>query len=309
MPDQTNLRRFDLNLLVIFQAILSQGSVAGAAEAVGLSPSAVSHALARLRVMFNDELFRRSPNGLEPTERALEVGLEIGEGLHHISTAIDMQQRFDPSKSDRVFTMQIADYVSGMVLAPLAQRLERDAPGISVNVIPFGTGADATRKLSDVQIMFAPEASLSAAIRTRRLLDDRFLVVMRQGHPAAREELTVERYAGLRHARISPAAIGTTLIDDALARRGLQRRQVLTVPSWFDLPQIIETTDLVAVVPSEWLKADSRLAALVARELPMSEVGFSVDLRWDARSDRDPGQKWFRDAICKIFADVIQSER
>ncbi len=156
--------------------------------------------------------------------------------------------------------------------------------------------------------MFAPEASLSAAVRTRRLLDDRFLVVMRQEHPAAREDLTVERYASLRHARISPAAIGTTLIDDALARRGLQRRQVITVPSWFDLPQIIETTDLIAVVPSEWLKADSRLAALVARELPMSEVGFSVDLRWDARSDRDPGQKWFRDVIYKIFAEIIQGE-
>lgn len=296
-----NLRKFDLNLLVIFQTIIAEKSVVAAAAQIGLSPSAVSHALARLRVMFNDELFRRTSRGLEPTERALALATEIEIGLAHIGHAIEGQHTFDPASAERLFTMQIADYVSGILLAPLAKRLQTDAPGISVEVLPFSVGTDAERITADVQIRFTPGQKAPAGLRVERLITDKFLVVMRRGHPAADQKLTPESYARLSHVRLSPAAIGTMMVDEALSRRGLKRRIVMSVPSWFDLPQIVENSDLVAIVPSRLSLTNKRLAGLHAAELPLPEVKFAIDLSWDARRDRDPGQRWFRGLLKTIL--------
>ena len=296
-----NLRKFDLNLLVIFQAILRTKSVVAAAEQVGLSPSAVSHALARLRVMFNDELVHRTSRGLEPSERALALALEIDAGLARIGDAIQAQHAFDPASAERVFTMQIADYVSGMVLAPLARRLRDEAPRVSVEVLPFATGPEADKAVADVQVSFTPGDGALPTARVERLLTGRFLVIMRSDHPAAAGELTPESYAALDHVRVSPAAIGTMMVDEALARRGLKRRIAMSTLSWFDLPQIVASTDLVAILPDRGAVTAGRLAGLLAKELPLPEVTFAIDLAWDARRDRDPGQQWLRSLIREVF--------
>lgn len=298
-----NLRKFDLNLLVIFQAIMARGSVAGAARQVGLSPSAVSHALARLRSMLNDELFRRTSKGLEPTARALELNEEVSAGLLHIAHALEQQHRFEPAKTERVFTLQIADYVSGMLLPRLAKRLREEAPGISAEVVPFTLDANMRADTADVQVRFTPGALRPSVSRSQRLLTDHFIVVMRPDHPAANSHMTVELYASLNHVRLSPASIGTTIVDDALARRGLKRRIVMTVPSWYDMPEIVENTDLIAIVPRRWLAADARLAKLRSVPLPLDEVRFAIDLCWDVRRERDPGHRWFRTLIEQIFLE------
>jgi DNA-binding transcriptional LysR family regulator len=300
-----HLRKFDLNLLVIFQAILSSKSVVAAAQQVGLSPSAISHALARLRVMFNDELFQRTSRGLEPTERAIALAAEIEAGLAHISNALEGQHCFDPARAERVFTIQIADYISGMLLAPLARRLQNEAPGVSVQVLPFATGANADKTATDVQVRFTPGDEALPATRAERLIADKFMVVMRPDHPAAAKKLTPESYAALNHVRLSPAAIGTMMVDEALARRGLKRRIVMSVPTWFDLPDIVGQSGLVAILPNRSLHADARLARLCAKELPLPEVKFAIDLCWDARRDRDPGQKWFRTLIKSVFREEV----
>lgn len=299
---QMNLRKFDLNLLVIFQAIMEQQSVVAAATKIGLSAPAVSHALARLRVMFNDELFRRTARGLEPTERARELYGEVVSGLGHIQNALERQHVFDPATSEQIFTVQITDYVSGTLLPRLAARLRAEAPGVSVHVVPFSTGADSDRIDADVQIRFTPGDQALSHAYSQRLLLDKFVVIMRPDHPAADEEMTPERYATLNHARLSPAAAGTSIVDDALERRGLKRRVVMSVPTWPDIPPIIEGTDLIAIIPRSWLLSDSRIAALVSRPLPLPEVVYSIDLCWDRRKDRNSSQKWFRGLIAKLFA-------
>jgi DNA-binding transcriptional LysR family regulator len=298
-----NLRKFDLNLLVIFQAILKTGSVTAAADQVGLSPSAVSHALARLRTMFNDELMQRTSKGLEPTERARALAVEIEAGLARIGDAIEGQHVFDPARAERVFTMQIADYVSGMLLARLATRLQTIAPGVSVEVLPFATGADADKITADVQVRFTPGDKTAPTARVERLISGKFVVIMRPGHPAATRELTAESYAALSHVKLSPSAIGTMMVDEALARRGLKRRIAMTVPSWFDLPYIVECSDLVAIVPDRGAITSGRFSGLITKALPLNEVRFAIDLAWDARRERDPGQQWLRATIKSLFKD------
>lgn len=299
-----NLRNFDLNLLVVFQAIMETRSVGAAADRVGMSPSAASHALARLRAMFCDELFRRSPAGLEPTTRAVDLYGEIKAGLHHISGAIASQADFIPAEAERKFTVQIADFVSGMVLPSLAKRLQAEAPSVSLDIVPFTQG-DSTLSLdADIQIRFAPGRIQSAVGQTQQLFSDRFVVIMRPGHPLAGQPMDVALYISLNHVKLSSSATGTNVVDDALARRGLKRRIVLTVPSWFDLPSIIENTDLIAIVPSKWMAADARVARLVYAPLPLDDVSFSVHALWDVRHEHDPGQRWFRGLISQIFAEM-----
>lgn len=299
-----NLRNFDLNLLVIFRAIMARGSIAGAAEEVGLSPSAVSHALARLRVMLNDQLFHRTANGVEPTDRAIELSIDIERGLGFLSSAISLQHQFLPSEVRRVFTMQVADYVSGFILPRLAERLQHEAPGISVDILPFSVSAASVWDRVDLQIRLTPGRLKPEMVRSQRLIADDIVVLMRPDHPAADQIMTAELYAALPHVKLSQSATGTTVIDDALTARGLKRHMAMTVSSWFDIPDIVASSDLIAIAPSRLLNLDPRLKRLKAAPLPLEEVVFSFDMCWDLRTEREPGQRWLRKTVSEIFQEI-----
>lgn len=299
-----NLRNFDLNLLVIFRAIMTRGSISGAADEVGLSPSAVSHALARLRIMLNDQLFHRTANGVEPTERAKELSMEVERGLGFISSAISLQHQFVPSEANRVFTMQITDYVSGFILPRLAERLQKEAPSVSVDILPFSISADSVWDRVDVQIRLTPGRLQPEQVRSQRLVADDIVVLMRPNHPDAHKPMTAELYAALPHVKLSQSATGTTVIDDVLAARGLERHMAMTVSSWFDIPDIVANSNLIAIAPRRLLQLDPRLKHLQAAPLPLEEVVFSFDLCWDLRTEREPGQQWLRKLISELFQEI-----
>lgn len=296
-----NLRSFDLNLLVIFRAIMNRGSIAGAADEIGLSPSAVSHALARLRIMLNDELFFRTADGVQPTERARDLSADIERGLGFIATAISQQHHFVPAKAERTFTIQVADYVSSFLLPRLAQRLQTEAPGVSIDILPFSVSSDSVWDRVDMQVRLTPGRLQPEMVRSQRLLADDIVVLMRPDHPRAGDPMTAELYAALPHVKLSQSATGTTVIDDALAARGLRRDLPMTVASWFDIPDIVAHSDLIAIAPRRLLSLDPRLCHLIAAPLPLEEVVFSFDLCWDLRTEREPGQKWLRGVISEIF--------
>ncbi|MEE4120330.1 MAG: LysR family transcriptional regulator [Paracoccaceae bacterium] len=296
-----NLRNFDLNLLVIFRAIMNRGSISGAAEEVGLSPSAVSHALGRLRIMLNDELFFRTSEGVAPTDRARDLSADIERGLGFISTAIAQQHRFVPAEATRVFTIQVADYVSGFLLPRLVRRLQAEAPGVWIDILPFSVSSDSVWDRVDMQVRLTPGRLQPEMVRSQRLLADDIVVLMRPDHPRAGDAMTAELYAALPHVKLSQSATGTTVIDDVLAARGLKRDLPMTVASWSDIPGIVANSDLIAIAPRRLLSLDPRLAHLKAAPLPLEEVVFSFDLCWDHRTEREPGQKWLRGVISEIF--------
>lgn len=302
-----NLRKFDLNLLVIFRAIMNRGSIAGAAEEIGLSPSAVSHALGRLRVMFNDELFFRTADGVQPTDRARELSTDIERGLGFVSAAISQQHQFVPDEATRTFTLQVADYVSGFLLPRLAKRLQSEAPGVVIDILPFSVSSESVWDRVDMQVRLTPGRLKPEMARSQRLLADDIVVLMRPDHPSAGEVMTPELYAELPHVKLSQSATGTTVIDDALAARGFKRGLPMTVASWFDIPDIVANTDLIAIAPRRLLSLDPRLEHLISAPLPLQEVVFSFDLCWDLRTEREPGQKWLRRVISEIFSTATSS--
>ncbi|HET8850864.1 MAG TPA: LysR family transcriptional regulator [Marinobacter sp.] len=300
-----NLRDFDLNLLVIFSNIMEQRSISKVASELGISPSAVSHALGRLRVMLNDQLFYRTAKGLEPTDRAREIIVQVESGLSHLSSAITAQQKFDPAESRRVFSMQVADYVSGFFLPSFARRIREEAPYVTIDILPFSISTEISGwDRVDAQIRLTPGRLKPKAVRSKRLMADDVVVLMRPDHPSAAEPMTPELYARLPHVKLSQASTGTTVIDDALAERGLQRHSALIVSSWDIIPDLLLKSDLIAIAPSQLLALDPRLKALKAAPLPLEEVVFSFDLCWDQNSEKESGHQW----LCQTIVDVFQSE-
>lgn len=300
-----NLRDFDLNLLVIFSNIMEQRSISKVASELGISPSAVSHALGRLRVMLNDQLFYRTAKGLEPTDRAREIIVQVESGLSHLSSAITAQQKFDPRESRRVFSMQVADYLSGFFLPSFARRIREEAPHITIDILPFSISTEISGwDRVDAQIRLTPGRLKPKAVRSKRLMADDVVVLMRPDHPSAGEPMTPELYARLPHVKLSQASTGTTVIDDALAERGLQRHSALIVSSWDTIPDMLLKSDLIAIAPSQLLALDPRLKKLKAAPLPLEEVVFSFDLCWDQNSEKESGHQW----LCQTIVDVFQSE-
>lgn len=299
-----NLRDFDLNLLVIFTTIMEQKSISKAATELGLSPSAVSHALARLRTMLNDQLFFRTASGLEPTERAREIVVQFEDGLSSISNALSAQQNFVPSESSRVFSMQVADYVSGFFLPGFTSRIRSEAPNITIDILPFSISTESVWDRVDVQIRLTPGRLKPKAVRSKRLMADDVVVIMRPDHPKASEPMTPELYASLPHVKLSQSSTGTTVIDDSLEERGLKRHSALIVSNWDTIPDLLLKTDLIAIAPSHLLSLDPRLKHLKSAPLPLNEVVFSFDLCWDKSSEKESGHKW----LCETIVDVFRAQ-
>jgi DNA-binding transcriptional LysR family regulator len=297
-----NLRSIDLNLLVTFEAVLAERSVSAAAERLGLTQSAVSHALRRLRTTFGDQLLVRTSDGMEPTPRALQIAAVVSEALGQISQVIDEQKGFDPQVSERSFTLRVSEYVAPFLLPTLCSRLRREAPRLTLRVAHFDPReAEGRIGPDEIHVRTASLAPPAAASVGRRLLEDEFIVLMSRTHPQAGRPMTLERYLELPHMKVAAAALGTNMIDDALGIRGLRRNVVLTVPSWFEMRGVIAGTDLVAAMPRRWAGDPAFSEGCVWQHLPLEEVVFAVDLRWRVRDARDPGHRWLRELIARAM--------
>src|SRR5438477_6490659 len=178
-----NLRNIDLNLLVIFDAIVAERSITRAAKKIGISQSAVSHALGRLRQTFKDDLVRRTSRGMEPTARALNISKSVQAALKQIETAVDEQINFNPQTSTRVFNVRISDYLVGCLLPRLCARVRAEAPLVTLRVShpasPNGSQIDPD---VDVQLFVSSRDPPKPGVRRERLFQDRFVVVLRRGH-------------------------------------------------------------------------------------------------------------------------------
>jgi DNA-binding transcriptional LysR family regulator len=297
-----NLRRIDLNLLVILDALIAERSVSRAAQRLGLTQSAVSHALRRLRTMFGDDLLVRGGVGMEPSWRAQQLAETLRATLAQIETLVSEDSGFDPATSRRVFRLRVSDYLCGFLLSRLGPLLRAEAPGIRLDVKHFRDDSDDVIG-DEIHVRLSTQAGATSPYRRMRVFEDAFVVVMSKRHPAASLPMTIEQYLKLVHLKVAATAIGTNLIDDALARRGLTRDIAMGVPSWLDVPQIVATTDLAAALPRRWTQSPAFAEACVTARLPLDEVELALDVVWHTRHDDDPGHVWLRAAIARTMQE------
>jgi DNA-binding transcriptional LysR family regulator len=243
------LGAIDLNLLVVFDAIMRERSVTRAGQRLGLSQPAMSHALIRLRHMLKDELFVRSPNGVEPTPRAEQLAPPIRLALDGLQESLEPVQ-FELAKATTTFRIAVDNYAAIVLVAPIAAHIARIAPGVRLDFRPSGT-LDVLEQLdrSELHLAIGPSAVQGERFSRRRLLHDQFVVVLHKDHPAAKaKEFSMEKLAALSRLEISSAQFGPDFADSDPQTRKPSLRPAMRAP-FLSAAQILATSDLVSVLP------------------------------------------------------------
>jgi DNA-binding transcriptional LysR family regulator len=299
-----NLAAVDLNLLKVFDALMSEGSVTLAAEKIGLTQPATSNALNRLRSLFDDQLFVRTPEGMQPTARAGQLAMPIQRALLDIRGALDSVPFFDPATARRSFTIGLADITVLHIALAVAERLYRLAPGVDLRY----RAIDAKEA---VHLLDAGEVDLAVGIlpetvprlRSRHLYSMSGRVLACATHPALRDGLSFADFSALPHVVVSPLGQTSELLDAALAERGITRRVALVVPSPLALPFVLPSTDRIAMLPERLAEGVARSGLLRSFPLPLTLPCFDVSVLWHGRDDHDPAQEWLRGLVIEAGHD------
>jgi DNA-binding transcriptional LysR family regulator len=300
-----NLRSIDLNLLVIFDALMAEQSITCAARRVGLTPSAMSHALDRLRQTFNDELLERTGRGMAPTHRALDLWRSVSPALQQMQRAVGQQLEFDPGTSERNFTVRISDYQTRCVMPRLCARVRAEAPNGTLIVDYLPVNAPGSDNPGDIQIRVCAD-DWGPNYRQERLFTGRFLVAMRPDHPIAKQAMTLNLYLSLPHLIVS--SVGARMIDDRLALEGLSRRVALTIPSLAGVIPVLEHSDLCTLLPELWLKLYCAPGRLAAAALPIAGADYTIDLICRAQDEGDAAHRWLRQLIAEEVSVLTASD-
>jgi DNA-binding transcriptional LysR family regulator len=307
---ERNLRSVDLNLLVVFDALMAERNVTRAAARNGLSQPAVSKALNRLRAMFDDPLFVRRDRAMEPTARAFELAGPIRGALADISRTLTAPTAFDPATARAMIKVATVDLYHTKLLPSLVQHLRRDAPGIDLQVRANDSARILEQLVSgNIDIALAPLATRTTELCAEPLWNDRLVTLVAEDNPL-REPLSIEAYAAAAHlvdaghVQVSSEGVGTSVVDAILAARGLRRRIVLVLPSSAGVPFVVASTDLIATLPSRIVKGLAPVPKVRILTPPLQDVEVSPHMFWHRRSDPDPLQIWLRASIRTIAASI-----
>ncbi|CAM3712918.1 HTH-type transcriptional activator NahR [Pseudomonas reidholzensis] len=297
----TDIRHLDLNLLKALDALLDERSVTRAAQRLALTQPAVSGMLNRLRESFDDPLFVRGQRGITPTLRAEQLAIPVKRLLADIEGLLKPSE-FDPSTAQLTVTLASTDYALQAVVAPFLAALRLRAPNVRVCVLPVDEQAlPAQMERGDVDLALLTPQTVAAGLQSAFLFDEAYVCLLRADHAdASGQAISLERFCALDHALVSPsggAFRGVT--DDALARIGRTRRVTLSLSSFLVLPQILMTSDLIAVVPSRLAQQRDGLRVL---QPPIEIPGFSKTLAWHERTERDPAHRWIRALLIETVA-------
>lgn len=291
-----NLRTVDLNLLVAFDALMTERNVTRAARSIGLSQPAMSNALARLRAMFSDHLLVRTANGMQPTLRAIELTDAVQGALKQVQRVFDQRPTFEPSMARQNFIIRMGDMNEFIFLPRIIAELRRRAPGITLEVKHLSPEHTTDALESDgVELALSTGLHHTASVQSKSLLADEIVLVLRKGHPfiAARDKAA--EFLTLAHIRVSQSPADTRFLDDYLAKRKMKREVALTLPHWLAAPAVVAQTDLVTVVSARMAcNLDKRLTTL---PLPLGPQRFSWTLYWHRRHETQTAHHWLRGLI------------
>lgn len=289
-----DLRRLDLNLLVVFDAVMREQSVTRAATKIFLTQSAVSNALNRLRDQIGDELFLRGPGKLRPTQRAIELAQPVHTILVELGRVLDPAE-FDPATEQRTFTIATNDYFTSVIAPPLAARLAREAPFVNLRIVPTGGRGYEMLDASQIDLLCISTASPPARFGSHLIVEDDYVLMVRDSHPFARRAPTLRAFAGAKHLMVSPVGDASGFVDEVLAERGLRRRIAMVINHFAAAPQIIANTDFVLTVPRLLAERFKPKGVRILAAPFVAPAGLrEMKIIWHERLSQHPAQHWMR---------------
>lgn len=300
-----SLRKVDLNLLVVFDTLFAQRSVTAASEKLGMTQPAVSLALGRLRHVFHDPLFVRAGGSMIPTSRAMELAQPIHEALRLVEGAF-APAPFDPTTADRIFHLALSDAVVLTILPRLMKRLMAIAPGVSIETLPKALPSIPNMlDRSQVDLAAGVFTELPPRFESVVLFHDSYVCLMREDHPLRHAELTVETIAAARHVLLRAVPNATARLDEILPQRGLRRDVAVTVNQSAAIPEIVQNTDLLAVILTTTANSMSDLdkRKILKRRVAVDPI--DIRLVWHSDSTRNPASSWLRKEIVEAAGAAV----
>lgn len=305
------MNEIDLNLLPALDALLSEGSVTGAARRLGLSVSAMSRTLARLRCMMGDPLLVRAGNRMVPTPRASAIRDQVREVARDARGLLGPQvTAINPATLERSFTLRANEGFVALFAASLLAAVGRAAPGVRLQFVPRLVKDALSLREGSVDLEIGVLGNSAPEVRTRAIFRDHFVGVAREGHPLLSGPMTAARYAQCRHVVASRQAEAFGPVDEALATQGLRRTLAAVVFGFPDALRIARETDLIAQVPRSLVCARlpgavSMAEGLASFELPVALPAITISMMWHPRMDAEPAHRWLREILAQVVSDAL----
>ncbi len=297
-----NLMTLDLNLLRVLEALHVHGKASTAAEALGISQPAVSNALRRLRDHFGDELFTRTPQGMVATPIGAQVAGAAAQALTAWREGLDPGGAFDPTSSERTFTLVMSDIGEIAFLPELLGCLQAQAPRIRIETTTLSVSETRLAMESgsvDLAVGFLPD--LKTGFYQQRLFEQKYVCMVRAGHPTIGDSLSLKGFLAARHAVVKARGTGHGIVETMFERAGLAPDVVLKLPHFLAVPTVIAQTDLLVTVPQRLGEVFARMLPLRLLPHPLKIPAFQVNQYWHRRYHRDPANRWLRAHFVRLF--------
>ncbi len=284
----------DLNLLRDLDVLLTERHVTRAAKKLGITQSAASARLRRLREAFGDPLLVDARPSMVPTERGLALSIAVREALAQLAESLGKVAPFDPRTSRRRFVLIGADLVEATAVPALLAAFAREAPSMTLEVERPGPDLVTRLGAGKVDLAFVPSFQATPSLRSMLMGEDRLVVLMRAGHPAAGAPLTLDRFLEFPHVLVAPTGAPGSYVDDALAKLGRRRHVAAIVRHFMAAPIIVARTDALLVCPTTVVTAIAGLVPLVQVAPPLELPSYAIVAVWHERAQHDPGHVFLR---------------
>ena len=293
-----------LNQLRLVEALARSGNLSDAAEQVGLTQSAASHALARLREELNDQIFIRTPRGMRPTPYGIRLARCISDALDSLYAAMDNSAEFIPRTSTRVFNVMMSDVSQMLYLPRLLTRLTTQAPNVSLKVHALpAKSPHLILESGEVDLAIGAFSRLITGCRQKRLYRERYVCVVRQDHPRFLQGMTVDAFCSVEHAVVDSRGYVHEQLDRWLKQQKVLRKAKLSVPYFLALPLVIAQSDLMVIMASRVAQSYSEVIPLKVMTPPVKLPSYDTRLFWHERVHGDPANQWLRGLYIEIFGD------
>lgn len=293
-----HISRVDLNLFIVFEAIYMEGSVTRASQKLNLTQPAISHALGRLRLMFNDPLFERQGHTMVSTPLARSIIDPVRRSLRGFEVTLNGLDRFDPATSDKQFTVALRDVLEATLLPPLVLSVNESAPLVNIAAVQVER-RELESELAAGTLDFAIDVllPLSRDILHTQIMVDKTVVVVRKGHPKINGSLDLATYLEQGHILASSRRRGPGLEDFELSRLGVQRHIRLRCQHYFAACRVASQTDFLLTMPDRYAQVANQQFDNQILPFPTEMPPFDVYLYWHANVDSDPASRWFREQL------------
>jgi DNA-binding transcriptional LysR family regulator len=298
------MQDIDMNLLVVFQLLYKLRKTQAVAEELGVTQPAISHSLRRLRELLNDELFERTSHGLIPTPYADQISEPINYALSTLHESLNTRDIFDPATSKRVFSLAMTDIGEMYFMPKLMLKLAEVAPGVSLTTVRKSSfNLKQSMEAGEIDLAIGLLPQLGAGYFQRRLFNQHYVSVMREGHPLAKGDFGLDEFIKAKHAVVFAEGTGHGLVEKLMSDSGVPRFVQLKVPHFVAIPYIVSETDLIVTVTSKLAEATMGRFGLAMRPHPIDLPTIQINTFWHRRFHQDAGNSWLRNLIFELFSE------